>query len=184
MYSSLWDPEPALTLINTRLDDPVKDLLAEIPTIEEHHPRITAVRVFGVRNSHELSEGMIRLGYRFVNSEEDEWILFAKPIESLQDVPEIELDARSWRSADDVYDAFFKAIGAPDWHGRNFDALIDGIDGGAINRLDVPCRIAVRNAHAATLGASDFLKKFADLIRHLNTEGCPIEIKFYDSSDS
>jgi hypothetical protein len=28
------------------------------------------------------------------------------------------LDGSSWRTTDDVYDAFFRAVGAPEWHGR------------------------------------------------------------------
>ena len=29
------------------------------------------------------------------------------------------LNGADWTTKDDVYDAFFRAVGAPEWHGRN-----------------------------------------------------------------
>ena len=40
---------------------------------------------------------------------------------------EIIMDGKGWNASDDVYDAFFEAIGAPSWHGHNFNALRDSI---------------------------------------------------------
>ena len=40
---------------------------------------------------------------------------------------ELILNGAEWTTRDDVYDSFFRAVGAPDWHGRNFDALRDSI---------------------------------------------------------
>jgi RNAse (barnase) inhibitor barstar len=37
------------------------------------------------------------------------------------------MDGAAWNSEDDVYDAFFRVVGAPAWHGRNFNALNDSI---------------------------------------------------------
>jgi RNAse (barnase) inhibitor barstar len=54
---------------------------------------------------------------------------------------ELVLDGSTWQNRDDVYDAFFKAVGAPDWHGRNFDALNDSIATGSINKIEVPYRL-------------------------------------------
>jgi len=51
---------------------------------------------------------------------------------------EITLDAAGWQSADDVYSAFFHAVGAPPWHGRNLDALRDSIGAGHINVIAPP----------------------------------------------
>ena len=39
------------------------------------------------------------------------------------------LDGASWNTKDDVYDGFFKVVGAPSWHGRNLNALNDSIAG-------------------------------------------------------
>src|ERR1700719_3137446 len=46
---------------------------------------------------------------------------------------------------DDVYDAFFHAVGAPDWHGRNCDALKDSIANGSINEVEVPYRLVLKH---------------------------------------
>jgi hypothetical protein len=32
---------------------------------------------------------------------------------------ELLLDGAGWQTKDDVSDAFFRAVGAPEWHGRN-----------------------------------------------------------------
>ncbi len=46
---------------------------------------------------------------------------------------------------DDFYDAFFAAVGAPIWHGRNRDALNDSISTGGINEVEIPYRLEVVN---------------------------------------
>ena len=58
--------------------------------------------------------------------------------------PEIVLDGRHWQDANDFYDAFFTAVGAPKWHGRSLDALNDSIGAGQINRMETPYTIVVR----------------------------------------
>jgi RNAse (barnase) inhibitor barstar len=58
----------------------------------------------------------------------------------------IELDAARWRSASDFYDDLLAALGAPDWHGRNFNALIDSMIWGGINAVEPPYLIRVVNA--------------------------------------
>lgn len=65
------------------------------------------------------------------------------------------LDASGWQSPDDFYSALLPKLGAPDWHGRNLDALYDSLSGG-INRLNPP--FAVEIDGAATL--PDDLKAF------------------------
>jgi RNAse (barnase) inhibitor barstar len=62
---------------------------------------------------------------------------------------ELVLDAREWTTQDDVYDSFFRAVGAPDWHGRNLDALNDSIAGRQINAIEVPYLIVIKNSNSA-----------------------------------
>jgi RNAse (barnase) inhibitor barstar len=57
---------------------------------------------------------------------------------------ELALDGAEWTTKDDVYDALFRAVGAPDWHGRNFDALNDSIAAGSINEVEVPYRLVIK----------------------------------------
>jgi RNAse (barnase) inhibitor barstar len=53
-------------------------------------------------------------------------------------VKELTLDGAGWVRKGGAYSAFFHVLGAPEWHGRNLDALRDSILTGSINRVDVP----------------------------------------------
>src|SRR2546427_12543485 len=96
--------------------------------------------------------------------------------ESLSVMRELNLDASCWKSEDDVYDAFFKAVGAPDWHGRNFDALNDSIAAGSINDIEVPYRIVIQNYRPINDEVRGFVNNLADLIHEIAARGCPVEI--------
>jgi hypothetical protein len=58
---------------------------------------------------------------------------------------ELIMDAAGCQTRDEFYDLFFGAVGAPDWHGRNFNALRDSIATGQINRIEVPYRLVIAN---------------------------------------
>jgi len=51
---------------------------------------------------------------------------------------EIKLDASKWKTTEDFYDAVLIALGAPGWHGRNLNALIDSISSDEINDVRLP----------------------------------------------
>jgi RNAse (barnase) inhibitor barstar len=89
---------------------------------------------------------------------------------------ELVLDGSTWQTRDDVYDAFFKAVGAPDWHGRNFDALNDSIAAGDINKIEVPYRLIIRHYDSIGEGAMKMTNDFVDLIREIGARGFPVEI--------
>lgn len=77
---------------------------------------------------------------------------------------------------DDVYDGFFRAVRAPEWHGRNFNALIDSIETGNINALEVPFRLILNNDGSIGPGAKKMAAEFVDLIQEIGARGCPVEI--------
>jgi len=58
----------------------------------------------------------------------------------------IELDASQWKTGLDFYDALLTALGAPHWHGRSVDALIDSMVYRDINTIESPYTIAVTGA--------------------------------------
>jgi RNAse (barnase) inhibitor barstar len=89
---------------------------------------------------------------------------------------ELILDGAQWRTRDDVYNTFFKAVGAPEWHGRNLDALNDSIAGGQINAIEVPYRIIIKHGDLFGAGAQKTAKDFVDLIHDIAARGCPVEI--------
>jgi RNAse (barnase) inhibitor barstar len=90
---------------------------------------------------------------------------------------ELNLNSRGWKSKDDVYDAFFKAVGAPEWHGRNFDALNDSIATGSINEIEVPYQIVIQNYLPINDEVRGFVNAFAELIHEIAARGCPVEIR-------
>jgi RNAse (barnase) inhibitor barstar len=90
---------------------------------------------------------------------------------------DLNLDASTWKNADDFYSAFFKAVGAPEWHGRNFNALDDSIAHGRINEIEVPYRIVIRNTPSRNYEIGLLLRDFENLIQELAARGCPFEIQ-------
>jgi RNAse (barnase) inhibitor barstar len=90
---------------------------------------------------------------------------------------EIALDGKNWNEAGDVYDAFFAAVGAPSWHGRNFDALHDSIVVGQINKVEVPYLIKIKNYGSMGSGAKGMAANFVQLIKELRESGCPVDIE-------
>ena len=93
------------------------------------------------------------------------------------EMPEIIMDGSNWTTPDDVYDAFFKAVGAPAWHGRNFNALRDSIAVGRVNRLEIPYSIKIRNYSSIGAGARETARGFIDLINDLHASGCSVRLE-------
>jgi len=95
---------------------------------------------------------------------------------------ELILDGAEWNKPDDFHDAFFRAVGAPSWHGRNFNALVDSIETGQINAVEVPYRILICNSDRIGLGAAKITSDFVDLVGELAARGCPVEIRTVNSN--
>jgi RNAse (barnase) inhibitor barstar len=90
---------------------------------------------------------------------------------------EIALDCTAWKTRDDFYNDFFAAIGAPSWHGRNFDALNDSICTGQINQIELPYEIVISNATKATEEALQIVRDFIDFINQCTERGCDVRIR-------
>jgi len=89
---------------------------------------------------------------------------------------ELVLNGAGWTTKDDVYNAFFRAVGAPEWHGRNLDALADSISGGSINEVEVPYRLVIKNYDKVGSAAKPMTDNFIALVQKLAAAGCPVEI--------
>ncbi len=89
---------------------------------------------------------------------------------------EILLAGSGWKSDEDFYDAFFAAVGAPKWHGRNLDALSDSIGAGSINQVEVPYVIRIAGVESMSLEARQFLERFRTLIDGLKAEGIEVDL--------
>ena len=76
---------------------------------------------------------------------------------------DIHLDGGSWQSADDFYAAYLAAVGAPEWHGHNLDALWDSLTAGDIKQRNPPFRICIVGLEQMGLDARQMTERFATL---------------------
>jgi RNAse (barnase) inhibitor barstar len=91
----------------------------------------------------------------------------------------IELDGASWQSRDDFYSALLSRLGAPDWHGRNFDALNDTLRGGDINAVNPPITFVVTGIDTMGREARHTVTRFGELISDLRAEGVPVSVEWH-----
>ena len=92
-------------------------------------------------------------------------------------MPTLLLDGARWKTADDFYNAFLEAVGAPPWHGRNFNALRDSIAVGDINAVDLPYDIVVLGTSRMSEPALEMVKQFRELIEALRSAGTRVSIE-------
>jgi RNAse (barnase) inhibitor barstar len=57
----------------------------------------------------------------------------------------LRLDASEFSSSTELYEALLAILGAPAWHGRNFNALRDSLSGG-INQVEAPFTVEIANS--------------------------------------
>ena len=87
----------------------------------------------------------------------------------------IELDASEWTGLDAFYAALLPALGAPDWHGHNFNALSDSMITGDVNTLEPPYEIVLINTEGLKEPLRSDLVAFLDLVaRGHDDEGVEI----------
>jgi hypothetical protein len=91
----------------------------------------------------------------------------------------IELDASEWRSEDDLWGALLTALGAPDWHGHNYDALWETVteaahfglgEGETINSVQPPFSVTVTNAGSMPSAVRGRLEGIAKLLQDAKLE--------------
>ena len=90
---------------------------------------------------------------------------------------EVVLDGENWAAPDDIYDSFFRAVGSPAWHGRNFNALRDSIAVGRINQIELPYVIKIKHYGSVGLGAKKTAADFVLLVKELRESGCAVDIQ-------
>jgi len=87
----------------------------------------------------------------------------------------IVLDGTKWKTKDDFYDAFFEAVGAPSWHGRNFNALKDSIITGHINEIELPYTIHISGLNKMPSEVKGLVQEFCSLIREFRSQGHEVD---------
>ncbi len=89
---------------------------------------------------------------------------------------EIRLDGQLWKTKDDFYGAFLAAVGAPESHGRNLDALWDSITGGQVNAREIPYCVVINGLSHMGSEAAQMVQQFQELIEEAKRDGYPVEI--------
>ena len=90
---------------------------------------------------------------------------------------EILLDGTAWKTKDDFFIAFLAAVGAPDWHGHNLDALNDSIGAGDIDEINPPFLIKIRGSTNMKPEAKQMVEGFQQLIRDLKGQGINVAVQ-------
>ena len=76
----------------------------------------------------------------------------------------VELNAFRWTEPEDFYSALLAGLGAPDWHGRNINALVDSMIYGEINAIEQPLRVIIRGLEGANRQAREELREVVDAL--------------------
>ncbi len=76
----------------------------------------------------------------------------------------VEFDASNWRDWSDLYAALLPALGAPDWHGRNLDALRDSMLAGSINDIEGPYLLRFTRLESASQAVREAIATLADML--------------------
>ncbi len=174
----IWLPEPICTTFRVSdLNAREMNCLGILNAVSEHHPNMTKLHFVGVRDSAQLSSGAKELGFVPFGTIVGERSTYVRSITSLVNVPKLQLDASNWKTADDIYQALFTALGAPAWHGRNFDALNDSIVNGSINAVEVPYTINIEGMRSASHEVQHFVSDLVDFISDREAKGCPVSIR-------
>jgi RNAse (barnase) inhibitor barstar len=92
-------------------------------------------------------------------------------------VESIELDGTTWARTDDFYNAYFAAVGAPEWHGRNLDAVWDSLTGGDINQRNLPYRVRIKGTSQMSADARELVGRFQGLVHQAQQAGHSVEVE-------
>jgi len=92
---------------------------------------------------------------------------------TLSRLTEVDLVATGWITALDFYEALLAALGAPEWHGRSVDALVDSMIVGRVNKIDPPMVVRISKLNDAGEAARDAL---IEAFAWLTTEGATLTV--------
>eukprot|EP00693_Jakoba_libera_P000951 EC689528.1.p2 GENE.EC689528.1~~EC689528.1.p2 ORF type:complete len:113 (+),score=22.38 EC689528.1:99-437(+) len=82
----------------------------------------------------------------------------------------VQLHGAAWTSKDHFYSAFLDAVGAPEWHGHNLDALCDNFRGGIGCAVEPPFELWVSGKVAMDPLVLEFMQKVEEMIREAQEE--------------
>ncbi len=88
----------------------------------------------------------------------------------------VTIDWKHIGNEEEFYDVFLPQVGAPDWHGRNLDALNDSLVAGDINDVIPPYCIMNINTSQSPHSLKEFQRKVLSIFIDAAIENQGIEI--------
>jgi RNAse (barnase) inhibitor barstar len=165
----------------TTFDEPGQDRTFDpstlIDTLELHYPYLTRLNIIGIRFTAELEASLRPSNFSPASASWDSTIAFNRPLNAEIEIPKFNLDAHDWHTKDDVYRSLFIALGAPEWHGRNFNALHDSIVTGGINNTEAPFSLVIKGLAGAQPPAQEFVQQLITLFNEFKAAGCPVSLE-------
>ena len=92
-------------------------------------------------------------------------------------VESVDLDGTTWMRADDFYSAYLAAVGAPEWHGRNLDAVWDSLTGGDIKQRNLPYRVRIKGTSRMSADVRELVGRFQGLVQQAQRAGHSVEVE-------
>lgn len=86
------------------------------------------------------------------------------------------IDWKEVTTEGDFYNSMLSQLEAPDWHGRNLDALADSLINGDINGIEPPFCIINLNVSAISEQMQGFSDKVAKIYVEANEQGRKIRV--------
>ena len=77
---------------------------------------------------------------------------------------------------EDFYDCFLPQVKAPEWHGKNLDALADSLITGSINGVEPPFCVINTNSSELSNRAKEVFDAVAQIYKEANSEGRKIRV--------
>ncbi len=87
------------------------------------------------------------------------------------------LDGQKWQTEADFIEAVLAGVGAPPWHGRNYNALRDSFVYGHINEIDPPYDFIIRMPPEPSLELTAGVRYFMDRISDWRGEGARLSAR-------
>ena len=86
------------------------------------------------------------------------------------------VDWENIETVDNFYDLFLPQVEAPEWHGRNLDALADSVITGDINKIEPPYTIHNININRTSESILEFQQKVLSIFNECMTEDRGIKV--------
>lgn len=83
---------------------------------------------------------------------------------------EILINWEGIKTEEEFYSYFLPKVEAPDWHGRNLDALADSLITGSINGIEPPYTILSINTHSNLGEFKEFQAKVLEVLTEAAAE--------------